>query len=94
MQTAVPRHPGCREYLETDWRCPSELYGIGKYAADAYAIFCQGRWRETKPEDKDLARYRDWLEATGGLGTGLVGTRAVPGHGHVQATVRESSQGS
>ncbi len=29
-----------KEYLETDWRDPEELYGIGEYAADAYRIFC------------------------------------------------------
>jgi hypothetical protein len=23
------------------WSCPTELYGIGKYAADAYYIFCR-----------------------------------------------------
>lgn len=25
------------------WRDPTELYGIGKYAADAYHMFCRGR---------------------------------------------------
>lgn len=24
-----------------------------------------------RPEDKDLRKYRDWLESTGGQGTGL-----------------------
>ena len=28
----------------------------GKYGADAYWIFCRGRWREVAPEDKDLRR--------------------------------------
>lgn len=29
------------------------------------------RWRDVQPEDKDLRRYRDWLQSTDGLGTGL-----------------------
>lgn len=44
---------------------PRDLHGIGQYAADAYSIFCRGRWRDVQPEDKDLRRYRDWLESTG-----------------------------
>lgn len=28
--------------VAVQWSCPTELYGIGKYAADAYYIFC--RW--------------------------------------------------
>jgi len=27
----------------SQWRDPTELYGIGKYAADAYHMFCRGR---------------------------------------------------
>jgi hypothetical protein len=27
--------------LVLQWSCPTELYGIGKYAADAYYIFCR-----------------------------------------------------
>ncbi|EFN59677.1 hypothetical protein CHLNCDRAFT_14045, partial [Chlorella variabilis] len=50
-----------QDYLYKQWRDPTELYGIGKYAADAYHMFCRGRWREVAPEDKDLRRYRDWL---------------------------------
>ena len=29
--------------LLLQWREPTELFGIGKYAADAYHIFCRGR---------------------------------------------------
>jgi hypothetical protein len=60
------------------WRDPTELYGIGKYGADAYRMFCRGAWRDVAPDDKDLRRYRDWLEATGGLGTGLSRHRTMP----------------
>ncbi|XP_057532276.1 uncharacterized protein LOC130810289 [Amaranthus tricolor] len=34
------------EYLCDDWTHVTQLHGIGKYAADAYAIFCTGKWRE------------------------------------------------
>jgi len=27
--------------LGDQWTCPTELYGIGKYAADAYYMFCR-----------------------------------------------------
>uniref|UniRef100_A0A803MNP4 HhH-GPD domain-containing protein n=1 Tax=Chenopodium quinoa TaxID=63459 RepID=A0A803MNP4_CHEQI len=35
-----------REYLSDDWTHVTQLHGIGKYAADAYAIFCTGKWRQ------------------------------------------------
>lgn len=44
---------------------------VGRYAEDAYKIFVEGRWQETRPLDKELAKYYEWLEETGGLGTGL-----------------------
>jgi len=58
------------EYLNLNWQRPEELHGIGKYAADAYYIFCRNEWRDVQPEDKDLKKYRDWLEETDGLGAG------------------------
>lgn len=61
------------EYLDLDWHTPQELYMCGRYASDAYFIFCQGRWREMildPPADKDLKRYFDFLVATEGQGTG------------------------
>lgn len=67
-----------QDYLYKQWRHPTELFGIGKYAADAYLMFCRGRWREVQPEDKDLRRYREWLEQTEGLGSGLTRHRTVP----------------
>ena len=39
------------------------------------------RWRDVAPEDKDLRRYRDWLEQTGGLGTGLSRHRTMQTEG-------------
>lgn len=32
-----------------------------RYAADAYAIFCTGKWEQVKPEDKFLTDYWHWL---------------------------------
>ena len=48
-----------------------ELYGIGKYAADAYWMFCRGEWKGLSPEDKDLRAYHAFLKETDGLGMGL-----------------------
>jgi hypothetical protein len=44
---------------------------VGRYAADAHAIFCEGKYRETQPADHALNWYRDWLmglDAGGGVG--------------------------
>lgn len=61
-----------QEYLTTDWKDdPTLLYGIGKYAKDAYDIFCLGKWRDVTPEDKDLRLYVGFLERTDGLGVGF-----------------------
>ncbi|KAI3429502.1 hypothetical protein D9Q98_005591 [Chlorella vulgaris] len=68
-----------QDYLYKQWREPTELFGIGKYAADAYHMFCRGRWRDVAPDDKDLKRYRQWLEQSGGLGTGLTRHRTMGG---------------
>lgn len=38
---------------------------LGRYAADAYAIFCTGKWKEVNPLDhklKDYWEYLWWLE--------------------------------
>jgi len=56
------------EFQNKQWRDPKELYNLGQYASDAYFIFCRGKWRDVYPEDKDLKRYKEWLETTGGLG--------------------------
>ena len=61
-----------KEYIEKDWKDPKELYGIGKYASDAYAIFCLGEWETTQPEDKDLKLYLEFVRKTEGLGVGFM----------------------
>ena len=53
------------------WTSPLELHGIGQYAADAYFMFCRGDWRDIHPADKDLLKYRAFLEETDGEGMGL-----------------------
>lgn len=34
-------------------------------------MFCRGNWQEVEPTDKDLLKYQQWLQSTGGEGTGL-----------------------
>ncbi|XP_048135831.1 methyl-CpG-binding domain protein 4-like protein [Rhodamnia argentea] len=54
-----------REYLDETWTHVTQLHGVGKYAADAYAIFCTGKWKEVNPLDhklKDYWEYLWWLE--------------------------------
>ena len=53
------------------WLDPIELHGIGQYASDAYFMFCRGNWQDVEPTDKDLLKYQQWLQSTGGEGTGL-----------------------
>ncbi|XP_074582054.1 uncharacterized protein LOC141838447 isoform X2 [Curcuma longa] len=45
------------EYIRNDWVYVTELHGIGKYAADAYAIFCNGKMKEVTPRDHKLVAY-------------------------------------
>ena len=58
-----------REYTEKPWADVMELHGVGKYAADAYAIFILGRWRETRPDDHALNFYHRFLESALGDGS-------------------------
>jgi methyl-CpG-binding domain protein 4 len=51
-----------REYLEKDWVTPKELYGCGRYAEDAWRVFCVGDWKDVQPNDHALNKYRTWLE--------------------------------
>lgn len=39
-----------------------DLHGIGKYAHDAYLLFCLGIFRIVEPKDKELIKYKAWLE--------------------------------
>jgi methyl-CpG-binding domain protein 4 len=51
-----------REYLEKNWKTPKELFGCGKFAEDAWRVFCVGDWKNVEPNDHALNKYRDWLE--------------------------------
>ncbi|KAL6863789.1 hypothetical protein ACP4OV_016692 [Aristida adscensionis] len=46
-----------KAYIGLEWTHVTELCGVGKYAADAYAIFCAGRATEVVPEDHKLVDY-------------------------------------
>tara|TARA_B100000214_G_C23948642_1_gene619255 strand:+ start:469 stop:897 length:429 start_codon:yes stop_codon:yes gene_type:complete len=51
------------DYLQKDWKNqPDVLYGIGKYASDAYRIFCVGEWQSVEPRDHALNDYHDFLK--------------------------------
>lgn len=50
------------EYLTENWNTPKQLYGCGKYADDAWRIFCKGDWRDVDPSDHALNKYHDWLK--------------------------------
>ena len=48
------------EYTHKDWKdSPDSLYGIGKYASDAYRIFCLGDWQSVEPRDSALKNYHN-----------------------------------
>ncbi|MCD7467679.1 hypothetical protein HAX54_005239 [Datura stramonium] len=50
-----------QEYLGKTWTHVTQLHGIGKYAADAYAIFCTGKWDRVHPNDHMLTKYWEFL---------------------------------
>ena len=49
------------EYMTKKWSSPKELFGCGKYADDAWRIFCKGDWRNVVPNDHALNDYHTWL---------------------------------
>nr|KYP57120.1 Methyl-CpG-binding domain protein 4 [Cajanus cajan] len=49
------------EYLDESWTHVTQLHGVGKYAADAYAIFITGMWDRVKPTDHMLNYYWEFL---------------------------------
>ena len=50
-------------YLRKSWRDnPTVLYGIGKYASDAYRIFCLGDIAGVTPRDHALNDYHTWIK--------------------------------
>jgi len=51
------------DYIKLDWKIdPKCLYGIGKYASDAYQIFCTGNWQNVEPKDGALVNYHNYLK--------------------------------
>ncbi|TVU06794.1 hypothetical protein EJB05_46828 [Eragrostis curvula] len=57
LEKAVRIKKFSSSYLSSDWTYVTELHGVGKYAADAYAIFCAGRVMDVQPEDHKLVDY-------------------------------------
>ncbi|XP_042021435.1 methyl-CpG-binding domain protein 4-like protein [Salvia splendens] len=49
------------QYVTESWTHVTQLIGVGKYAADAYAIFCNGKWERVKPVDHMLVKYWEFL---------------------------------
>ena len=47
------------DWLTLDWKEPSELYGIGKYAQDSWDIFYKGDLT-VEPTDGVLGKYLTW----------------------------------
>jgi methyl-CpG-binding domain protein 4 len=51
------------DYYNKEWKSnPEVLYGIGKYGADAYHIFCTPDWQNVNPKDGALVNYHNWLK--------------------------------
>ena len=49
------------EFIHKDWKDdPTKLYGIGKYASDAYQIFVLNEWKNVHPTDGALVNYVKW----------------------------------
>lgn len=47
------------DFLHKDWTKVGELYGVGKYAEDAFRMFCLGDF-SVEPEDRYLRIYKAW----------------------------------
>jgi len=51
------------DFINKEWKDnPTVLYGVGKYASDAYRIFCLGDWRNVEPKDGALVNYHNFLK--------------------------------
>lgn len=50
-----------KEWIESDWTEPIELYGIGKYGQDSWEIFQKGNLN-VSPNDGVLNTYLDWAK--------------------------------
>ena len=51
-----------KEFLLGDWITANDLYGCGKYADDAWHIFCVGDWESIEPSDHALNDYHNFLK--------------------------------
>ena len=45
------------EFTRKEWKKPSDLYGLGKYADDSYEIFIKHNLSVDNPSDKFLMVY-------------------------------------
>jgi len=52
-----------KDYISKPWHADPKgtLHAVGKYAEDAYRIFCVGDWMDVNPQDHALNDYHDWL---------------------------------
>jgi len=50
------------EFLKGDWKTAKDLHGCGKYADDAWHIFCVGDWHQVNPSDHALNDYYNFLK--------------------------------
>jgi len=52
-----------KDYISKPWQADPKgmLHAVGKYAEDAYRIFCLGDWMDVNPQDHALNDYHDWL---------------------------------
>ena len=65
-----------KEFLAGDWHTAKDLYGCGKYADDAWHIFCVGDWISIDPSDHALNDYHNFLKERYGS-TGSTTARAA-----------------
>ena len=49
------------EYLSGSWQQAKDLHGCGKYANDAWLIFCKGKWKDVQQNDHALNKYHNFL---------------------------------
>jgi methyl-CpG-binding domain protein 4 len=58
-----------QDFISKKWQCDPKgsLYAVGKYAEDAYRIFCVGDWMNVHPQDHALNDYHDFLKKHFGI---------------------------
>jgi len=49
------------EYVNSKYKLPTELSGVGRLGNDSYRIFVQGQWKQVRPKDHMLSIYHNWL---------------------------------